>query len=151
MASPSIPDAFVAPVSSKTTDDSQDQAAICSPTPPVVRTVEDAISTRNILLTRFPLELVHIILDHAEYWGQVKAERQEEITVCASAVFRANTSLEYLATRPMVNRGPEDVRLKVARVKFTIVSHDQEWCDEPGVKRCEFLFLFLLLQYCMGS
>ncbi|KAJ7697518.1 hypothetical protein B0H14DRAFT_2418208 [Mycena olivaceomarginata] len=84
------------------TDDSQDQAAICSPpTAPVVRTVEDAISTRNILLTRFPLELVHIILDHAEYWRQVKAERQEEIT-CASAVFRANASLEYLATRPMI-------------------------------------------------
>ncbi|KAJ7821313.1 hypothetical protein B0H14DRAFT_2371402, partial [Mycena olivaceomarginata] len=81
-----------------------------------------------------PLELVHIILDHAEYWGQVKAERQEEIAVCASAVFRANASLEYLATRPMVNRGPEDVRLKVARVEFTIVSHDQEWCDEPGLK-----------------
>ncbi|KAJ7885941.1 hypothetical protein B0H14DRAFT_1330915 [Mycena olivaceomarginata] len=99
-----------------------------------VRTVEDAISTRNILLTRFPLELVHIILDHAEYWRQVKAERQEEIT-CASAVFRANASLEYLATRPMINRGPEDVRLKVARVEFTIVTHDQEWCDEPGLKR----------------
>ncbi|KAJ6474768.1 hypothetical protein C8R45DRAFT_1010564 [Mycena sanguinolenta] len=137
MASHSIPDAFVveaAPVSSKPTGHSQNQAAVCSPTSPAARTVEDAISTRNILLTRFPLELVHIILDHAEYWGQVKVERQEEITVCASAVFRANASLEYLATPPLVNRGPEDVWLKVARVEFTIVSHDQGWCDEPGLK-----------------
>ncbi|KAF7351619.1 hypothetical protein MSAN_01594400 [Mycena sanguinolenta] len=96
--------------------------------------IEDAISTRNILLTRFPLELVHIILDHAEYWGQVKAERTDEIAVCASAVFRANASVEYLRTGPIVTRGPEDVRLKVARVEFTIVSHDQGWCDEPGLK-----------------
>jgi hypothetical protein len=151
MASPSIPDAFAAPVSSKITDNSQDQAAICSPTAPVVRTVEDAISTRNILLTRFPLELVHIILDHAEYWGQVKAERQEEIAVCASAVFRANASLEYLATRPMVNRGPEDVRLKVARVEFTIVSHDQEWCDEPGLKGASFFFFFSCFSIVWGA
>ncbi|KAJ6491068.1 hypothetical protein C8R45DRAFT_1073703 [Mycena sanguinolenta] len=137
MTSHPIPDAFVveaAPVSPKTIGDSQDEAVVCSPTGPAARTVEDAISTRNILLTRFPLELVHLILDHAEYWGQVKAERQEEVTVCASAVFRANASLEYLATPPIVNRGPEDVRLKVARVGFAIVSHDQGWCDEPGLK-----------------
>ncbi|KAF7351624.1 hypothetical protein MSAN_01595000 [Mycena sanguinolenta] len=122
------------PLSPKTTANSQNEAAVCSPTAPAARTVEDAISTRNILLTRFPLELVHIILDHAEYWGQVNAERTDEIAVCASAVFRANASVEYLATAPILNRGPEDARLKVARVAFTIVSHDQGWCDEPGLK-----------------
>ncbi|KAF7351632.1 Ankyrin repeat-containing domain [Mycena sanguinolenta] len=137
MASHSVLDVLIGdavPLSPKTTANSQDGAGVCSPTAPAARTVEDAISTRNILLNRFPLELVHIILDHAEYWGQVKAERKDEIAVCASAVFRANASVEYLATTPIVNRGPEDIRLKVARVEFTIVSHDQGWCDEPGLK-----------------
>ncbi|KAJ7236580.1 hypothetical protein B0H12DRAFT_126033 [Mycena haematopus] len=111
-----------------------DQEEVCPPNVQAERTVHDAISTRNILLTHFPLELVYIILDHAEYWPQVTVARKEEVAVAASAVFRANASLEYLETLPIIERGPEDVRLKVARVEFTIVSHDQGWCDEPGLK-----------------
>ncbi|KAJ7236585.1 hypothetical protein B0H12DRAFT_126073 [Mycena haematopus] len=125
MAAASIFDVFAA-------DPQDDEAKVCFPTER--RTVYDTISTRNILLARFPLELVYIILDHAEYWAQVTVAREEEIPVAASAVFRANASLEYLGTLPIIDRGPEDVRLKVARVEFTIVSHDQGWCDEPGLK-----------------
>ncbi|KAJ6474775.1 hypothetical protein C8R45DRAFT_382144 [Mycena sanguinolenta] len=91
------------------------------------RTVHDIITTRDILLCFCPPELVYIILHLSESWVEVRSVRAHEITVTA------NNSLSYLVTPSILDReqfGSEDIHLKVARVEFKIVSHDQGWCSD---------------------
>ncbi|KAJ7236590.1 hypothetical protein B0H12DRAFT_1238473 [Mycena haematopus] len=102
------------------------------PSAPPERTVQDAVATRDILLEHFPPELVYIILHHAEYWAEVKVLRAEEIRVTASS-----RPLSYLETPGIVDHQrfeSDDIYLKVARVAFRIVSHDQGWCTDQSLE-----------------
>ncbi|KAF7349780.1 Ankyrin repeat protein [Mycena sanguinolenta] len=92
------------------------------------RSLHDVIITRDILFSFFPPELVYIVLHHAEYWVEARALCTKDITVAA------NESLSYLETSTILDHqqfGTEDIHLKVARVEFRIVSHDQGWCSDP--------------------
>ncbi|KAJ7888580.1 hypothetical protein B0H14DRAFT_2337008 [Mycena olivaceomarginata] len=103
------------------------------PEEPLELTVHDIISTRDLLLLSFPPGLVYIILDFAEYWAQLNSAREVDLQVHVAGV-PATGSLGYLVAPPILDHEPEDVRLKVSRVEFTTVSHDQGWCSDLALK-----------------
>jgi hypothetical protein len=103
------------------------------PEEPLELTVHNIISTRDLLLLSFPPKLVYIILDFAEYWAQLNSAREVDLQVHVAGV-HATGSLGYLVAPPILDHGPEDVHLKVSRVEFTTVSHDQGWCSDLALK-----------------
>ncbi|KAJ7080207.1 hypothetical protein B0H15DRAFT_953698 [Mycena belliarum] len=96
--------------------------------------MQDLVSARDSLLLFCPPELVYLILDLAEYWACAIYTRSDEdapVEVSASSAPSYNAALVYLNTGPILAAENDDsVRLKVVRVAFTTVSHDQGWCSD---------------------
>jgi hypothetical protein len=66
------------------------------------------------------------------------------IQLPASRPSDANAAMYYLVTPPIMEgcqHKNETLRLKVARVKFTTVSHDQGWCNDSEL-RGEYFIVF---------
>ncbi|KAJ7460299.1 hypothetical protein FB451DRAFT_1270933 [Mycena latifolia] len=100
--------------------------------------ISDLVSARDALLQFFPPELVYIILDLAEYWVRTTSTRNDAnkpIDVSASHFPAHNAALCYLTTSPILDADQdEDVHLKLMRVAYIIVSHDQGWCSDSRIR-----------------
>ncbi|KAJ7023740.1 hypothetical protein C8F04DRAFT_969836, partial [Mycena alexandri] len=84
------------------------------------------VATRKALVSILPLGLVYIVLHLAEYWAQDIAECSEGgRAVAASDALDSNANICYLITKPIQQLDMENARLKIVRVEFTTVSHDQ--------------------------
>jgi hypothetical protein len=108
------------------------------------RPVKDLVAARDVLLQFFPPELVYIILDLADYWVHTRSARVKLIQLPASRPSDANAAMYYLVTPPIMEgcqHKNETLRLKVARVEFTTVSHDQGWCSDAEL-RGEYFIVF---------
>ncbi|KAJ7131198.1 hypothetical protein C8R44DRAFT_978169 [Mycena epipterygia] len=93
-------------------------------------TVLDLISAHDALLSFFPHELVYIILDHAGYRARVTGGRSLSVDVHATNSRADDGTLEirdgtlcYFVAPPILESRPrKDVRLKVVRVEYILVS-----------------------------
>ncbi|KAJ7705704.1 hypothetical protein B0H16DRAFT_1346082 [Mycena metata] len=103
------------------------------PFPPAV---EDLVAVRKALVCIMPMELVYVVLHLAEYWVEDTTERTESHRVSASATPGNSASSYSLVTAPIRELDAEDIHLKIMRVKFTTVSHDQGlgWGGEPSTE-----------------
>ncbi|KAJ7575965.1 hypothetical protein C8J56DRAFT_974220 [Mycena floridula] len=99
-----------------------------------ILTVDDVHSVRNSFLgsNTLPLELIDKVLDGAEYWPRVTAERSKQIRVMA--VYRwhvagpqsgpFNATWCYMITPPLE-------KTMIRQVRFVTESCDQGWADQP--------------------
>ncbi|KAJ7607170.1 hypothetical protein FB45DRAFT_431964 [Roridomyces roridus] len=88
---------------------------------------DDVIQVRRILLKHFPPELANLILDEAEYWPRIVATRRERVIVDTAHSENSDASLHYLIMPPI----PPTGGLRVKRVEFFLMSHDQGWSNTP--------------------
>ncbi|KAJ7718277.1 hypothetical protein B0H16DRAFT_1797742 [Mycena metata] len=91
---------------------------------------KDLVAARKALVSILPLGLVYVVLHLAEYWAQDIAECAEGRAVAASDALDSNANICYLITKPIQQLDMENARLKIVRVKFTTVSHDQGWASD---------------------
>ncbi|KAJ7167879.1 hypothetical protein C8R46DRAFT_1191886 [Mycena filopes] len=94
--------------------------------------VKDLLAARDALLCLLPLELVYILLHLAEYWVQDTTDRVEYHDIHNPSTHNANVC--YLLASPIRPLDAEMERLKIMRVVFTTVSHDQGWGGEYGTQ-----------------
>ncbi|KAJ7659071.1 hypothetical protein DFH06DRAFT_1194988 [Mycena polygramma] len=90
--------------------------------------VQDLLAARTTLLLHFPLELVEIILDLAQYWARTHSACDLVYVTAFDHLQGREVSACHLATPPILDtyhrHGSEDVRLRVARVEFSMVSRN---------------------------
>ncbi|KAJ7167865.1 hypothetical protein C8R46DRAFT_996065 [Mycena filopes] len=94
--------------------------------------VKDLLAARDALLCILPLELVYILLHLAEYWVHDTTERAEYHNIHNPSTH--NASVCYLLTSPIRRLDADTERLKIMRVVFKTVSHDQGWGGEDGTQ-----------------
>ncbi|KAJ7184792.1 hypothetical protein C8R46DRAFT_863046, partial [Mycena filopes] len=103
------------------------------------------LAARDVLLARLPLELVYIVLDHAECWVSQTSARGERREVRASSTPGHDASLLYLVGEPILGSGRVwvdgeegveelDIPLRLTRVRFTVTSRDQGWGGEAHIR-----------------
>jgi hypothetical protein len=68
-------------------------------------------------------DLIPTILDLAEYWPKITHSRQDE-----QSCYEHTAGVPYLDAPVGTMIGPRMVR----KVVFSVTSHDQGWCSDPG-------------------
>jgi hypothetical protein len=93
----------------------------------------DVFKVRRILLEFLPPELVHSILDEAEYWPRIACAAPPDRVgaVYASDYPDNNAALRCLVTPAFPTSQELGGRLRVRRVNFVVTSRDQGWSGEP--------------------
>ncbi|KAG5637062.1 hypothetical protein H0H81_005943 [Sphagnurus paluster] len=71
-----------------------------------------------------PTELAYIILDEAQYWACLSAERNEKLSIVASGYGETNNLAAYYLFSPAI---PQKAEIKIQLVRFKIMSCDQGW------------------------
>ena len=98
-------------------------------TEPFYPTEKDVLSLQKYLLPYLPVELIDAILDMAEYWPSVHAERFLDVEVFSAShddSLYPSSELCYLVTP----RIPREARF-IKQVVIQTESHDQGWGGEP--------------------
>ncbi|KAF7348982.1 hypothetical protein MVEN_01419200 [Mycena venus] len=118
-------------------------SASSAPKDPLELSVHHLVATRDLLLIFFPPELVYVILDLAEYWAQVKSARAQAVQLSTFGSADADASMCYLVLPAILEHelyadadvdAESTIHVKVRRVQFTTVSHDQGWCSDPALR-----------------
>ncbi|KAF5385675.1 hypothetical protein D9757_005512 [Collybiopsis confluens] len=87
----------------------------------------DVNAARKILLSFFPMELIDLILDFAEFWPCIRVEGNRQIEASASHTISTEATWMYLISPPIPPREIEgDSRQRrIRKIKFDMESHDQ--------------------------
>ncbi|EAU86681.1 hypothetical protein CC1G_07339 [Coprinopsis cinerea okayama7 len=101
-----------------------------------VPTEQDVLAVEGYLLPYLPIEVINIILDEAEYWPHLICSRESDPPrrVIASASPDHNMSVCYLIS-PKISEYclTRRTKLKVRRIVFHTLSHDQGWGGDAGL------------------
>jgi len=86
---------------------------------------EEVLAAREVLLEHLPLDLTRIILNEAEYWPMLFSWRESDPPYTVEEGAKC-----YLVTPKIPEKGAlVDEPIRVERVVFRTVSHDQGWAS----------------------
>jgi hypothetical protein len=96
---------------------------------------EDVLAAQAVLLEHLPIEIIHLILDEAEYWPRLLAQRESDPPVRVAASHSpTNIASHCYLVSPRIPESclRHESRMKLRRVVFHVLSHDQGWGGDPG-------------------
>ncbi|KAJ3817269.1 hypothetical protein F5880DRAFT_1511927 [Lentinula raphanica] len=99
--------------------------------PNILMKPEDVQAVRILLQNLLPLELIEHILEEAEYWPRIHAERTSNIIVRTRHQNKYKAAWCYLLSPPLPAEG-NDMLQKARRVTIKIQAHDQGWVNDPS-------------------
>ncbi|KAH6905061.1 hypothetical protein BKA70DRAFT_1108445, partial [Coprinopsis sp. MPI-PUGE-AT-0042] len=95
---------------------------------------DDVLAVQEVLLEHLPIEIIHLILDKAEYWPRLLAQRESEppLRICNPI---SDKVLHTVISFPGIPESclTHESRMKLRRVVFHILSHDQGWGGDPNL------------------
>ena len=99
-----------------------------------IPTEDDVLAVRQQLLQYLPGEIVHLVLDAAEYWPCFSFERESDppFQVAAPRHFIGGTTSRcYLVSSCIPEKWSKcESVIKLRRVVFHIISNDQGWTTD---------------------
>ncbi|KAH6887248.1 hypothetical protein BKA70DRAFT_1333782 [Coprinopsis sp. MPI-PUGE-AT-0042] len=89
-----------------------------------------ALSVQEVLLEHLPIEIIHLILDKAEYWPRLLSQRESEPPLRIFAAQSPTNNASHCYSQSCLTH---ESRMKPRRVVFHVLSHDQGWGGDPNL------------------